>query len=214
MSARSSLLARRSRRSAVLAALLAVPVLLLSACTGSGSAATTSGGAATLKWATSYFPTHWDPVVSGSGAQFRELALVYAALTRTDAKGNAVPELAESWRYNSTGDEVTFHLRSSLTFSDGTPLNASAVKDAIERAKTQKNSAIFGDLTSIKSVTTNGELDVVVHLTQTDYQIPLLFGERVLQIASPKPESVESLRNPLLARRAQIRKVPSVLGES
>jgi peptide/nickel transport system substrate-binding protein len=187
MSARTTLLARRSRRSAVLAAVLAVPALVLSACAGSGSAATSAaGGSPTLKWATSYFPTHWDPVVSGSGAQFRELALVYASLTRTDAKGNAVPDLAQSWKYNSTGDEITFHLRPKLTFSDGTPVNAVAVQDAIDRAKSQKDSALFGDLTSIKSVTTSGDLDVLVHLTQTDYQIPLLFGERLLQIASPK----------------------------
>lgn len=184
MSARASHPARRSRRSAVLTALLAVPALVVSACAGSGSAAS-AGGLATLNWATSYFPTHWDPVVSGSGAQFRELALVYASLTRTDAKGNAVPDLAESWKYNTAGDEITFHLRPNLTFSDGTPVNADAVKDAIDRAKNQKNSSIFGDLTSIKSVTTIGALDVLVHLTQTDYQIPLLFGERVLQIASP-----------------------------
>jgi peptide/nickel transport system substrate-binding protein len=65
-------------------------------------------------------------------------------------------------------------------------VNSAAVKDAIDRAKNQKNSSIFGDLTSIKDVTTSGDLDVVVQLTQTDYQIPLLFGERVLQIASPK----------------------------
>ncbi|GAA3388150.1 ABC transporter substrate-binding protein [Cryptosporangium minutisporangium] len=176
---------RRSRPSVVLAALVAALALVLSACAGSGSTAA-GGGSATLKWASSYFPTHWDPVVSGSGAQFRELALVYASLTRTDEKGNAVPDLAESWKYNSTGDEVTFHLRPELKFSDGTPVNAAAVKAAIERAKTQKNSALFGDLTSIKSVTTKGELDVVVQLTQTDYQIPLLLGQRVLQIASPK----------------------------
>jgi peptide/nickel transport system substrate-binding protein len=165
--------------------MLVVPALLLSACAGSGSGAAT-GSAATLKWATSYFPTHWDPVVSGSGGQFRELALVYASLTRTDAKGNAVPDLAQSWKYNSTGDEITFHLRPNLTFSDGTPVNAVAVKDAIDRAKNQKDSAVFGDMTSIKSVTTSGDLDVLVNLTQTDYQIPLLFGERLLQIASPK----------------------------
>ena len=165
------------------AAALALP-LALSACGGAADAG--AGAAATLKWAASSFPTHWDPVVSGSGAQFRQLALVYASLTRTDAKGNPVPDLAESWTYNKTGDEITFHLRSGATFTDGTPVDAAAVKAAIERAKTQKNSALFGDLTSIKSVTTSGALDVVVHLTQTDYQIPLLFGERVLQIASPK----------------------------
>jgi peptide/nickel transport system substrate-binding protein len=177
----------RAKRGTVLGVTLALTALTASACAGSsGAAGGASGGGATLKWATSYFPTHWDPVVSGSGAQFRELALVYASLTRTDARGNAVPDLARSWEYNKTGDEVTFHLRPNLKFSDGTPVDASAVKQAIDRAKTQKNSALFGDLTSIKSVTTSGTLDVVIHLTQVDYQIPLLLGERVLQIASPK----------------------------
>ncbi|WP_261574165.1 ABC transporter substrate-binding protein [Frankia gtarii] len=186
--------ARRTRRGAVLGALVALAALVLSACgsgSGAGTAAAAGGGggggkSTTLKWASSFFPTHWDPVVGGSGAQFRILALPYAALTKTDAKGDAVPDLAQSWAYNGAGDEITFHLRPNLTFSDGTPVNAAAVKNAIDRAKTQKNSALFGDLTSIKSVTTGGDLDVVVHLTQVDHQIPLLLGERVLQIASPK----------------------------
>src|ERR1041384_7011258 len=88
---------------------IAVAALLgtaLSACGNGGAAA--SGGK-TLRWASSYFPTHWDPVVGGSGAQFRELALVYASLTRTDEQGNAVPDLAKSWDYDSSGTEVTFH---------------------------------------------------------------------------------------------------------
>jgi peptide/nickel transport system substrate-binding protein len=177
----------RRRRSVELAVALAAPaVLALAACNGGTAAGGAASGSATLTWASSYFPAHWDPVVSGSGAQFRELALVYSSLTRIDAKGNAVPDLARSWDYSSTGRQVTFHLRPGLTFSDGTPVNAAAVKAAIERAKTQKNSALFGDLTSITSVTTAGDLDVVVHLGQVDYQIPLLLGERVLQVASPK----------------------------
>ncbi|MET8831652.1 ABC transporter substrate-binding protein [Streptomyces sp. NPDC004610] len=174
---------RRSLRSTALgAALLTVLVPVLSACGGEAGAGT---GNATLKWTSSYFPTHWDPVVSGSGAQFRELALVYASLTRTDENGNAVPDLAESWEYNDTGDQITFHLRPGLTFSDGEPVDGAAVKAAIERAKEQKNSALFGDLTSIESVEADG-LDATVNLTQVDYQIPQLLGQRVLQIASPK----------------------------
>ncbi|WP_328675136.1 ABC transporter substrate-binding protein [Streptomyces sp. NBC_01261] len=170
------------RAAALGTALATVLVPALSAC--GGDASTASGGA-TLKWASSYFPAHWDPVVSGSGAQFRELALVYASLTRTDATGKAVPDLAKSWEYNAKGDQITFHLRPGLKFSDGTPVDASAVKAAIVRAQKQKNSALFGDLTSIKSVDANG-LDAVLHLSQVDYQIPQLLGERVLQIASPK----------------------------
>ena len=186
-------LAHPARTRALLTVVAAtVLALLLSACGsggGSGSADGGSTGNATLKWAASYFPANWDPVVSGSGAQFRELALVYASLTKTDEKGNAVPDLAKSWEYNDRGDEVTFHIRPDQKFTDGEPVNAAAVKSAIERAKNQKDSALFGDLTSIKKVTTTGDLDVVVKLSQVDYQIPLLFGERVLQIASPKAAS-------------------------
>ncbi|MFJ4693073.1 ABC transporter substrate-binding protein [Streptomyces sp. NPDC088766] len=172
----------RLRAAALGTALLTVLVPALGACGGEASGA---GAPATLKWTSSYFPAHWDPVVSGSGAQFRELSLVYASLTRTDETGNAVPDLAESWRYNDKGDEITFHLRPGLKFSDGEPVDAAAVKAAVERAKEQKNSALFGDLTSVKSVEAKG-LDAVVHLTQVDHQIPQLFGQRVLQVASPK----------------------------
>ena len=181
MSARTR--TRRLRGAVTALALAATLASSLAACGFGGASAAT--GAATLKWASSYFPTHWDPVVGGSGAQFRELALVYASLTRTDEQGNAVPDLAKSWDYDSSGTEVTFHLRPGLKFSDGTRLDATAVKAAIDRAKQQQNSALFGDLTSIRSVTATG-LDVVVHLTQVDHQIPQLLGERVLQVASPK----------------------------
>ncbi|MEU1921521.1 ABC transporter substrate-binding protein [Streptomyces albogriseolus] len=187
--------ARRLRTAALGAALAAALVPALSGCGGGASAA---AGNATLKWTSSYFPAHWDPVVSGSGAQFRELALVYASLTRTDESGKAVPDLAESWEYNDRGDQVTFRLRPGLKFSDGEPVDAKAVKAAIERAKKQKNSALFGDLTSIGSVEAKG-LDAVIHLTQVDHQIPQLLGSRVLQIASPKaaasPEKLD--QNPV-----------------
>ncbi|GAA4799941.1 ABC transporter substrate-binding protein [Streptomyces ziwulingensis] len=171
----------RLRTAALGTVLAAVLVPALAACGGDASA----GGGATLKWTSTYFPAHWDPVVGGSGAQFRELALVYASLTKVDEKGEAVPDLAESWSYNDEGDEITFHLRSGLKFSDGEPVDAAAVKAAVERAQKQRNSALFGDLTSIKSVRADG-LDAVFHLTQVDYQIPQLLGERVLQIASPR----------------------------
>ncbi|MFD5746138.1 ABC transporter substrate-binding protein [Streptomyces sp. NPDC127033] len=174
--------ARGLRSAALGTALVTVLVPALSAC--GGDAASANGGA-TLKWTSSYFPSHWDPVVGGSGAQFRELALVYASLTRTDETGKAVPDLAKSWEYNDKGDRITFHLRPGLTFSDGEPVDGAAVKAAIERAKKQRNSALFGDLTSISSVEADG-LDAVVHLSQVDHQIPQLLGQRVLQIASPR----------------------------
>ena len=177
----------------------------LAGCAGDGARAS---GESTLRWAVT-LPAHWDPVVSGSGAQFRILSLAYASLTEIDENGRAVPALAESWDYNDKGDQVTFHLRPGLTFTDGEPLNAAAVKAYLERAKTQKNSALFGDLTSIESVTARGELDVVVDLTQVDYQIPLLLGERVAQITSPK-----AARDPAALDRSPVGAGPFVVTEN
>jgi peptide/nickel transport system substrate-binding protein len=173
---------RHRRRAAALTAAGAALLLLLAAC---GSATAGQSGAATLRWATT-LPSHWDPVVGGAGAQFRPLSLVYASLTNINAQGDPTPGLAQSWTYNAEGTEVTFHLRPGLKFTDGTPVDATAVRDEIVRGQTQQNSALVQDLDPVKTVTTSGQYDVQVLLKQPDYQIPLLFGERVLQIASPK----------------------------
>src|ERR1700734_1454486 len=173
------------------AAAAAGAVLAISACSGAGTSAGTgstaavSSSSAALKWA-STFPTSWDPVVDGAGAQFRPLTLVYASLTTINAQGDPEPGLASSWTYNKTGTEVTFHIRPGLKFSDGTPVNAQAVKDAIIRAKTQQNSALIEDLEPVQSVTVSGTYDLEVYLNHPDFQIPLVFGERVLLVASPK----------------------------
>jgi peptide/nickel transport system substrate-binding protein len=188
-----------------LAAVLGAVVLGLAGCAGGAASA---DGESTLRWAVT-LPAHWDPVVGGSGAQFRILSLAYASLTEIDEQGKAVPSLAQGWDYNAKGDQVTFHLRPGLTFSDGEPVNAAAVEAYLERAKTQKDSALFGDLTSIKAVTTKGDLDVVIDLTQVDYQIPLLLGERVAQITSPK-----AARDPKKLDRSPVGAGPFVVTEN
>jgi ABC-type transport system substrate-binding protein len=55
-----------------------------------------------------------------------------------------------------------------LTFSDGTPLNATAIKDAITRARTQQNSALIKDLEPVSNVTTAGGYDVNVYLNHPE----------------------------------------------
>ncbi|MDY0910204.1 ABC transporter substrate-binding protein [Microbacterium sp. CFBP9034] len=172
-------------RAAVAAALVGALALTGCASGAASSEAPESTEPAVLRWA-ALIPAHWDPVVQGSGFSFNLTALAYASLTEIDEEGNAAPGLAESWEYNDAGDAVTFHLRDGLEFQDGEPVDAEAVKLYLERAKTQENSALFGDLTSIDSVTADTELDVTVHLTQVDHQIPLLLGRRTAQITSPK----------------------------
>nr|WP_232531265.1 ABC transporter substrate-binding protein [Microlunatus antarcticus] len=55
------------------------------------------------------------------------------SLTDQDpATGKIVPWLATSWKVAGSGKSYTFTLRDGVTFSDGTPLDASAVKTAFD----------------------------------------------------------------------------------
>ncbi len=48
-------------------------------------------------------------------------------LVYVDADGKVSPWLAERWEQNADATEFTLHLKSGVTFSDGTPLDANAV---------------------------------------------------------------------------------------
>ncbi|KEA08286.1 ABC transporter substrate-binding protein [Rhizobium rhizogenes] len=48
-------------------------------------------------------------------------------LLYVDADGKVSPWIAERWEQNDNATEFTLHLKSGITFSDGTPLDASAV---------------------------------------------------------------------------------------
>jgi peptide/nickel transport system substrate-binding protein len=50
-----------------------------------------------------------------------------------DESTQIVPGLAESWTISKDGLRYTFKLRTGISFHDGTPFNAAAVKDSIER---------------------------------------------------------------------------------
>ncbi|WP_286154928.1 nickel ABC transporter substrate-binding protein [Bacillus sp. FJAT-27264] len=60
-------------------------------------------------------------------------AMIYDGLVEYGEKGEIVPALAESWEISEDGKVYTFHLRKGVKFSDGTELNAAAVKFSFER---------------------------------------------------------------------------------
>lgn len=162
-----------------LAALAATAALALAGCGGGSGAAP-----GTLTWGFN-LPTSWDPVTSSTGNDINTVSLVYASLTRLDAKGDAGPGLAQSWKYNADGTAVTFTLRPGLTFTDGTPLNADAVKQSLLRGKTQQNSLLKDQLSTIKDITTAGDLDVTLNLAAPDFQVPNLLAGKTGAIVSP-----------------------------
>ena len=72
-------------------------------------------------------PTTLDPAVQGDAGSAAVTAQLFESLTSFDAGLHVRPALAESWRFAAGGEQVTFHLRPGLTFSDGSPLRPSDV---------------------------------------------------------------------------------------
>ncbi|GAA4546178.1 ABC transporter substrate-binding protein [Pseudonocardia xishanensis] len=127
----------RPTRHRWLTALLAGATLALAACSGPASG---SGDAAagppvrggTLKVA--FFPDNpafscVDPFQTYWIEHRSVIRNIADSLTDQDPDTNEIkPWLAQSWEVSPDGREYTFHLRNGVTFSDGTPLDAAAVK--------------------------------------------------------------------------------------
>src|SRR5450756_2216708 len=119
----------------VIAALLAV--VLTAGCGSSSSTGSTAPKADILRLAYTSTVTTWDPSVSFS-TEVVYMANLYEPLIYANPAGSAEPfspALATSWEVAKDGLSWTFHLREGVTFHDGTPCNADAVKYSIDRTQ-------------------------------------------------------------------------------
>jgi peptide/nickel transport system substrate-binding protein len=160
----------------------------VSACSASNVHSETTGSEdnGTLNWEWQ-LPTSWDPMTSAAGWDVHILSLTYSAITGLDAKGNAVPSaLASGWKYSDGGRVLRFTLQPNLHFSDGTPLDANAVKTNLLRGRDNKASLIATQLAVIKTVTVSSPTVFTLRLAEPDYQLPQLLAGKTGMIVSPK----------------------------
>lgn len=85
-------------------------------------------------------PSVLDPGVSSDNFDWREIYPAYDRLVKykvVDGKGSTEvePMLAESWAVSDDGLVWTFKLRQGPTFTDGTPVDAAAVKFSLDRTR-------------------------------------------------------------------------------
>ena len=84
-----------------------------------------------------------DPAISGKSEGAQNMSQVYDTLVMLDKDGNAVPGLAESWEISPDFKTYIFHLRKGVTFHDGSPFTADAVKFSFDRLL-RVNRAAYG----------------------------------------------------------------------
>ncbi|MDG4810785.1 ABC transporter substrate-binding protein [Micromonospora sp. WMMD1120] len=152
---------------------LTAAAAILTGCTGPGgsgggdSATPRAGG--TLTFATDADPGCLDPHQSPAAAALLTGRGVVDSLVAQDPRsGDIVPWLAESWTADDRATTYTFTLRTDATFSDGSPVDAAAVKANFDRivAPATKSLLAAGLLAGYTGATVTGERTLEVRFSQ------------------------------------------------
>lgn len=111
-----------------------------------------ASAAGTLRIGLQDDPELLDPARS-SGFQDRVvLASLCDKLIDTDAQGGFVPQLATAWAWSADGLALTVTLREGVRFHDGTAMDADAVRENLERYRTNPRSVRRGELRPVTAV--------------------------------------------------------------
>ena len=130
----------------------------------------------------------FDPAQSLSACDKVDQGLIYDSLTQLSPTGQLEPGLAQSWDFTPGGYSLTLHLRPNVKFSDGNPVDASAVKAAILRNKT---SPLRTSLSVIKSITVVDPLTLTFELSlPTPADLLYAFNDLDGYIADPAAPSL------------------------
>jgi len=150
---------------------------IAAACGGTNANAGGSSGPTATKVLTmtsGATPVTLDPGVSLDGQSPLLWRCVYEPLLQF--KGSTIdvePRLAQAYELDNAKNTLVFHLRPDVTFTDGTALDAAAVKLNIERQIAVKQGIAYA-LSTVKSVEAPDDHTVVVNLS--GYSDGLLYG--------------------------------------
>jgi len=165
-----------------LALLLVCMMIILSACSGGTStkedsknsskssgenAALTRGNELVIRVAGD--PQNWDPIDTFLLSWSTVATSVFEGLVSRSLDLEIQPGLAESWEYKDD-KTIVFQLRQGVTFHNGEPFNAEAVKFTFDRLlgdEGQKGPQ-YSNYTSIDHVEVTGEYEVTMHLNSID----------------------------------------------
>jgi peptide/nickel transport system substrate-binding protein len=127
----------------------------------------------------------FDPHKASLGQDNEWLFPAYDRLVHQSATGEPEPGLATEWTFSEDGTSLTLKLREGVTFHDGAPFDAEAVKANIERGQTLTDSGVKAELATIASVVVVDPLTVELKLTSADAGLPLKLSDRAGAMISP-----------------------------
>ena len=145
----------------------------------------TGAMAETLRVALQDDPDSLDPATGGTYTGRIVFDALCDKLVDIDASLQVVPQLATEWSWNEDQTALTMKLREGVTFHDGTPFDAEAVKANIERMQTMGESRRKSELSPITSVEVVDPTTVVLHLEQPFAPLLSILTDRAGMMVSP-----------------------------
>ncbi|MEO1658929.1 MAG: ABC transporter substrate-binding protein [Pseudomonadota bacterium] len=132
-----------------------------------------------------------DPAIAGSVEQTVLLPPVYQRLVTLSADPDTgadvfTPDLAESWIVADDGSSWTFQLADGYRFTDGSKVDAAAVKFSFERAMTLGRGPSAPLKSAVERIETPNDETVVFHLVRPIFSLLPLVSDRVGFIINPK----------------------------
>ncbi len=125
---------------------------------------------------------------NGSSYSHESLLAIYDTLIRFDQVGNLTPGLATAWEVSPDMTEVTLKLRHGVTFHDGTPFNADAVRRNFERSASlggKAGNTMADTFRLITAIETVGDDTVKLKLREPNGQILFRLASNSGMMISP-----------------------------
>ncbi|MFE9625405.1 ABC transporter substrate-binding protein [Streptomyces sp. NPDC006527] len=191
-----------NRKTLVLPAAIGLLAPVLAACggtdSGSGSGDAIVVGTTDRFTATKDAPAPLDPAYSYDVGTWNILRqTVQTLMIQPKGEGDPIPEAAESCGFTDSGNErYACKLRDGLKFSNGDAITAEDVKYSIDRARAIKaDSGVFALLSTIDTVETQGDNEVIFHLKTADATFPFKLSTPVAGIVNPDDYAKDKLRD-------------------
>ncbi|MEJ8668643.1 MULTISPECIES: ABC transporter substrate-binding protein [unclassified Streptomyces] len=191
-----------NRKTLVLPAVIGLLVPVLAACGGTDSGS--DSGDAIVVGTTDAFtaskdaPAPLDPAYAYDVGTWNILRqTVQTLMIQPRGEGEPVPEAAQTCGFTDSGNErYACTLRKDLKFSNGDPVTADDVKYSIDRARALKaDSGVFALLSTIDTVETQGDREVIFHLKTADATFPFKLSTPVAGIVDPDIYAKDKLRD-------------------
>lgn len=130
--------------------------------------------------------TSLDPHIGSNGNSNQILNEMYECLLTFDADTNVIPLLAKEWSVSEDGRTYSFVLNEGITFHDGEPFTAEAVRATFERGINDQTLSLYRSVKDWEDVKVNGDYECDIILKEPNNT----FINKITQVRIVSPKAL------------------------